>query len=143
MGLHLCVAQRGLAAQAFILTLELHGEQLLLDLLLDTDEARLFALHRALSRLLGELVQTDLMESLFALFTFPWVHEDGRAEGTKQISRHTCLSSHSDYILTVQRETHPLKIILSFALSVLSEGLCPEVGWAIALCHYFFVEAMC
>ena len=81
MGLYFCVAQRGLAAQVFILTLELHGEQLLLDLLFDADKARLFALHRALTCLLGELVQTDLMESLFALFTFPWVHEDCRAKG--------------------------------------------------------------
>ena len=82
MRLYLGVAQRSLAAQALILTLKLHGEQLLLDLLLDADEARLFALHRALSRLLSELVQTDLMESLFALLTFPGIHEDGRAEGT-------------------------------------------------------------
>ena len=82
MRLYLGVAQRSLAAQALILTLKLHGEQLLLDLLLDADEARLFALHRALSRLLGKLVQTDLMESLFALLTFPGIHKDGRAEGT-------------------------------------------------------------
>ena len=73
MGLHLCIAQLERAAQVLILALELHGEQLLLDLFLDADEPRLFALHRTLSSLLGKLVQADLMESLFALLALPGV----------------------------------------------------------------------
>lgn len=73
MSLHLCVTERHWAAQIFVFALELHLVQLLLNLFLDRNEARLFALHGTLACLLGKLVQADLVEALLAFFALPWL----------------------------------------------------------------------
>ena len=71
MALNFKVTELNVAAEAFILAIELHGIQLLFYFLLDGDESRFLAHHGALARLLGKLVQTDLVEALLALLALP------------------------------------------------------------------------
>jgi hypothetical protein len=115
VGLHLRVTQCHWTSERLVLALELHGLELLLNLLLDTHKPRLTALHGALARLLCKLVQADLMEALLALFALPGLDEDGRAEGAEELARHLVLPNH---IFIIESETHSFKVISCLALSI-------------------------
>jgi hypothetical protein len=78
--LHLVVAEHLVTAEVFILAHELHLVELLFNFLLDRYEAGFLAHHRALASLFGKLVQTNLMKSLLALFTLPWLDQDSLAQ---------------------------------------------------------------
>jgi len=52
---------------------KLHVFELFFDFFFNIDETRFVAEHGTLASFFGELVETDLMKAVVALFTFPWI----------------------------------------------------------------------
>jgi hypothetical protein len=63
---------------------ELHALELLLDLFFYTYEAWFTAHHWALACFFCELVETNLVEAVLALFALPGINENCLAKGAKQ-----------------------------------------------------------
>ena len=135
MVLHFSIAEDLVTPEVLVRTLELHRIQLLLNFLLDRNEAWFLAHHGTLACLLGELVQTHLMEATLALLALPRFHENRLTQRAQQVLRHLVLPNH---VLTVHGETHGLEVTSCGAhgggpASRLVHGLGTQIGRPVGL----------
>jgi hypothetical protein len=75
--LNLAVLKDLVAAERVVLALKLHFLKFFLDFLLNTEEFRFLALHRALSRFIEEFLKAFVVESVLAAFALNRVHQNG------------------------------------------------------------------